>query len=342
MLRIVYAGSPEISSIPLKNLLQDGSHKIVAVLTNPPSSKGRHGTLVPTPVETVAREYNETVCVKTSGSSIEILTPEHLDSEVRSKIALLKPDILVCFAYGKIFGPKFMELFPLGGINLHPSLLPKYRGCAPVPASILNMDEKTGFTIQRIVQEMDAGNILLQTCFNIEKTDNSETILNKAANEGAGLFLKALESIENGTASQIEREQDSTQATYCRLLEKEDGKIDWNESALKIDAKIRSFYPWPGAFSSVNGLMLKIHRACVYDIELENSVRGVASAQVATFAKSNIPGSVIGKDKKFGILVQTGNGILALQNIQLEGKKALEWQDFLNGNKDFIGSRCGT
>lgn len=329
MLRIVYAGSPEIASIPLKGLLEDGTHRIVAVLTNPPSRKSRHGDLVPTPVEQVARDF----CAQNQLEEKPlIITPEHLDSEVREKIAELKPDILVCFAYGKIFGPKFMELFPMGGINLHPSLLPKYRGCAPVPATLLNMDEKTGFTIQRISQEMDAGNILLQTCFEIKKTDNSETLLNQAAQEGSSLFLKVLNQLENGTFT--ETEQDSTQATYCRLLEKEDGKIDWNESAEKINAKIRAFYPWPGAFTVANGNILKIHRACVFECD----INAVLADAAKTSGKISIPGTVLSSDKKYGILVLTGDGILAVQKLQWQTRKAMEWKDFLNGSKGFIGS----
>ena len=353
-MRIVYAGSPEIASIPLKGLLEDGRHKIVAVLTNPPSRKGRHGELVPTSVEQVARDFcaqNQVAAEQNQISSAQnqtgglqnvdraspvILTPEHLDSEIRSKIASLKPDILVCFAYGKIFGPKFMELFPLGGINLHPSLLPKYRGCAPVPATLLNMDKETGFTVQRIVQEMDAGNIIVQTRFNIEETDNSETILNRAANEGTGLFLEALRQIEDGTALQNEREQDSTQATYCRMLEKSDGKIDWNQSAAQIDAKIRAFYPWPGAFTHVNENVLKIHSASVF----KGNEKAVLDSAMDSGIKIQA-GRVLCFDKKCGFLVQTGNGILVLRFLQWQTKKVMNWKDFFNGNKNFVGCLCG-
>nr|MCR5698986.1 methionyl-tRNA formyltransferase [Treponemataceae bacterium] len=162
--------------------------------------------------------------------------------------------------------------------------------------------------------------------------DNSETLLNQAGSEGASLFLKVLDELEKGTFT--ETEQDSTQATYCRLLEKEDGKIDWNQSAAQIDAKIRAFYPWPGAFTEANGNTLKIHRACVF----EGDVNAVLAAAASATGKISIPGTVLSSDKKYGILVQTGNGILALQKLQWQTKKAMEWKDFLNGSKDFIGS----
>ena len=257
MLRIVYCGSPEIASIPLKELFESETHEIVAVITNPPSKKGRKGDLIPTPVEMVARDF------QSQGKSVEILTPEKLDASVREKISSLNPDILVCFAYGKIFGPKFLELFPLGAINLHPSLLPKYRGCAPVPASILNQDKITGITIQRLVQQMDAGDILLQKELIIQEDDNSETILNKAASQGGKLFLEVLNQIETKTEKPVP--QDESQATYCRMLEKEDGKIDWSKSAKEIDAKIRAFYPWPGAFTKVGENILKIHSCSIFE-----------------------------------------------------------------------------
>ncbi|MBQ1198092.1 MAG: methionyl-tRNA formyltransferase, partial [Spirochaetaceae bacterium] len=291
MLKIVYCGSPEIAALPLKELFEDKTHQIVAVLTNPPSMKGRKGDLVPTPVEMVAREF------QAQGRNVEILTPEKLDSSVREKISSLNPDILVCFAYGKIFGPKFLELFPMGAINLHPSLLPKYRGCAPVPAAILNQDKITGITIQRLVQQMDAGDILLQKELVIQDDDNSETVLNKASSQGGKLFLEVLNQIENKTEKPVP--QDESQATYCRMLEKEDGKIDWSKSANEIDAKIRAFYPWPGAFTKVGENILKIHSCSVFDMEkfeTTNITVADCSVQKLSSISGKIPGTVLGVD----------------------------------------------
>lgn len=320
MLRIVYAGSPDVSALPLKEMFAEKKHEIVAVITNPPSTKGRKGDLIPTPVEQVALEE------KKNNPLLEILTPDKLDSSVRDQISALNPDILVCFAYGKFFGPKFMSLFRLGGINLHPSLLPKYRGCAPVPAAILNQEKETGITIQRIAQEMDVGNILLQEILPIEKNDNSETLLNKVSKRGCSLITQVLDLLEQN--KQIEKPQDSSVASYCGMLEKEDGLIDWTKSANEIDAKIRAFYPWPGAFTTVNGIVLKIHSSGIYEGETQN-------------LPSKEPGAVLGIDKKQGILIQTGNGVLYLTKLQWQAKKAMEWKDFLNGSKDFCESICG-
>lgn len=194
-MKILYAGSPDISVIPLRHLVEENNHQLVGVLTNPPSSQGRSKTPIATPVAQYAQ-----------GIGIPVLEPEKLTAEVREAVAQLQPDILVCFAYGKIFGPKFMALFPQGGINIHPSLLPKYRGCAPVPAAILNQESETGVSIQRIAQEMDTGNILCQKVISLNGTENSQTLLEKASFLGAEMVAEVLENISCGKVTEIEQD----------------------------------------------------------------------------------------------------------------------------------------
>ena len=319
-MNILYAGSPDISAKVLEDLYllteNNPDFNIVGVLTNPPSAKGRHKELVPTEVAQIAIKYQ-----------LPVLEPEKLDADLREKVRALNPDILVCFAYGKLFGPKFMALFPQGGINLHPSLLPKYRGCAPVPAAILNQEEETGITVQKLALEMDSGDVLLQVKIPLDFTETSESLLNDAANRGGELFYKVLCDIRDGKANGVP--QDSSQATYCEMLKKEDGLIDWAKSAKEISAKIRAYYPWPSSFTVYKDLQLKIHRATVFQGEYS----GEASSE------NSVPGTVLGLDKKSGILIQTGDGILAVENLQLQAKKAMDFKDFLNGNKDFIGSK---
>ena len=319
-MNILYAGSPDISAKVLEDLYllteNNPDFNIVGVLTNPPSAKGRHKELVPTEVAQIAIKYQ-----------LPVLEPEKLDADLREKVRALNPDILVCFAYGKLFGPKFMALFPQGGINLHPSLLPKYRGCAPVPAAILNQEEETGITVQKLALEMDSGDVLLQVKIPLDFTETSESLLNDAANRGGELFYKVLCDIRDGKANGVP--QDSSQATYCEMLKKEDGLIDWTKSAKEISAKIRAYYPWPSSFTVYKDLQLKIHRATVFQGEYSG----------ADSSENSVPGTVLGLDKKSGILIQTGDGILAVENLQLQAKKAMDFKDFLNGNKDFIGSK---
>ncbi len=323
-MKILYAGSPEQSAAVLKNLSSFdscGSERleIVGVLTNPPSAKGRHGDLTPTPVAAVAEELG-----------IPVLTPAHLDSAAREQVAALNPDILVCFAYGRIFGPKFMALFEKGGINLHPSLLPKYRGCAPVQAAILACEKETGITVQRVAQEMDSGDILIQEKRVLDGTENAESFLNRVGDEGAGLLKQALDMIASGNDSGVPQKNED--ATYCTMLKKEDGAIDWTMSARRIDAQIRAFYPWPLAFTQgdCNGTMttLRIHEAAVYDGNLPD---GASDAE---------PGTVLAADKKLGILIQTGDGVLAVKKLQWQAKKAMNSTDFMNGTRNFVGTRC--
>ena len=189
---------------------------------------------------------------------------------------------------------------------------------------------------------MDAGDILLQKELPIEKDDNSETVLNKASSQGGKLFLEVLNQIENKTENPVP--QDESQATYCRMLEKEDGRIDWSKSANEIDAKIRAFYPWPGAFTNVSENVLKIHSCEVFDqekFETTNVTVADGSVQKLSLISGKIPGTVLGVDKSCGILVQTGNGILVLKNLQWQAKKAMNWKDFMNGSKQFCHCICG-
>lgn len=322
MLNVVYAGSPDISALPLTELVKSGICHVVAVLTNPPSPQGRSKALVPTPVALAASEISTTVA---SAADIAILTPQKLDEALRNQIAALKPDLLVCFAYGKIFGPKFLSLFPMGGINLHPSLLPRHRGCAPVPAAILAQDKQTGITIQRIGLEMDAGNILLQEVIELTGKETSESLLSDVSARGGKLLAKVINTLDKAKEKDCpvdEIIQDGSKATYCTMLQKSDGQIDWRENATSIDAKIRAFYPWPGAFTTSNGVTLRLHASSVYN----------------TDDVGKEPGLVLGSDKKNGILIQTGKGVIAVSNLQWQAKKAMNWKDFLNGSHNFIGT----
>jgi len=316
VLRVLYAGSPDISATVLKDLVDSGKVCIVGVLSNAPSAKGRHKTLESTPVVAVA--HLENLCV---------IEPEKLDGSVREQIAALKPDIIVCFAYGKLFGPKFMALFPLGGINLHASLLPKHRGCAPAPAAILAGDSETGATVQRIAPEMDRGDILLQHTITLDGSENSEDILQSLTLMGTDMLLEVLVALESGKERAVAQKE--ADASYCTMLKKEDGLIDWTRTAVDVSAQVRAMYPWPGAFTYLDGALLSIHHAQVFDF--------VDSVYVAGHS---VPGTVLGVDKECGILVQTGKGILAVQNLQKQGKKAMHWKDFINGMQNLIGACC--
>ncbi|MCL2192699.1 MAG: methionyl-tRNA formyltransferase [Treponema sp.] len=313
MLRVLFAGSPAIAVPALEALVADGV--LVGLLTNPDSPRGRSGKPEPTECS-VALERGQTL-------PIPVLKLEKLDSAAREQVEALKPDILVSFAYGKIFGPKFLGLFPMGGINIHPSLLPKYRGPTPIPAAILNRETETGITIQRLAAEMDSGDILAQETVPLDGRETTESLSLTMAKKAAELLPPLLSRLALG--NQQERPQDHGAASYCSLIAKADGLIDWNMSAKEIDARIRAFTPWPLSWTMHGDLQLLILKAQALGSD-GNEAR---------------PGEVLGKDKNKGILIQTGEGILAVSELQYRTKKALEWKAFLNGARNFIGERLG-
>ena len=314
-MKILYAGSPQAAAVTLKILIEkqkECGFEIAGVLSNPPTAKGRHKTPTPTPVASLAEEYH-----------LPVFTPEHLDAQAREQIAPLEADLLVVFAYGHIFGPKFMALFPMGGINLHPSLLPKYRGCTPVPAAILNRDAKTAATIQYVSPKMDEGNILAQQFIELDGTETGEGLLLKSAEIGAELFCNLLSKnhLPAGTPQQGE-------ASYTKIITKEDGKINWSESANVIEAKIRAYYLDPGCWCLEKGEPLKILGA-TFIPQSDDRASGYVTepcGQVVQFVKSE------------GIYIKTGDGLLCVKELQRQGKKAMGYKDFMNGAKDFIGT----
>ena len=313
MIRILFAGSPEAAKKTLEILSGAQSEcgfEIAGVLSNPPSAKGRHKDLIPTPVAALAES-----------AGIPVLTPAHLDAAAREAVSPLKADLLVCFAYGHIFGPKFLELFPLGGINLHPSLLPKYRGCTPVPAAILNRDKQTAVTIQTLGLKMDEGDILAQTVVDLNGTETGESLLNYSAEEGAKLILEVIK-ICSSEGKLPEGRPQSGEASYTGIITKEDGRINWTESAEIIDAKIRAYYPEPGCWCVENGQTLRILEARIYTGDTEDAKAGT----VLAFSKAD------------GILIKTGNGVLAVRKLQRQGKNAMDHKNFMNGARNFIGT----
>ncbi|MGI5098013.1 methionyl-tRNA formyltransferase [Treponema socranskii] len=319
MIRVLYAGSPEASAKML-SLLFDGAdgYEIAGVLSNPPSAQGRHKTPAATAVARFAEERG-----------IPLFTPEHLNAASREEIASILPDILVCFAYGHIFGPKFLSLFPLGAVNLHPSLLPKYRGPAPVNAAILNRDTKTAVTVQTISLAMDEGDILAQEIIELGGTETAGSLLDHCAVRGAEIIKKLLgECASNGKLS--EGKKQAGEASYTKIITKDDCRIDWMKTAAEIDAKIRAYFPEPGAWTEENGSPLRILSARVVEDEKPPMTKTAASPE--------IPGTVFSFDKKRGILVQTGSGILAVTELQRQGKKALDAQSFINGARNFVGT----
>jgi len=330
-MRIVFAGSPLIA-VPSLNSVADLSlnaagFTLSAVITKPDSARGRSKTPIPTEIALACADFSEKFRGKEL-DPIKIFKPEQLDGAFTGEIKQLKPDLLVSFAYGKIFPPDFLSVFPLGGINIHPSLLPAYRGATPIPQAILNRDTKTGITIQYIDARTDCGDIILQEEIALDFSETTESLSETVAEKSPPLLLEALRLIKDGAATR--RKQDEIYASYCALKKKSDGIIDWKQSAEEIDARVRAFYPYPLSQTAHNGKELYIIKGKIYPAGL-----GAPAIEPGSAA----PGAVLALDKKNGILIQTGKGIYCAEVLQYKTKKALDYKAFANGARDFIGSR---
>ena len=293
-------GTPEFS-VPALKALQENQYDILTAVTQPDRPKGRGRRLVPPPVKEVATTLGCPVL-----QPLRIKEPWFIE-----KIIALDPDLFVVVAYGRILPGAFLSIPRLGAINIHPSLLPKYRGPAPVQWSIINGEQETGVTTMWMDEGMDTGDILLSSRVPIRPDDTSGSLHRRLADVGAQLLIETLTRLKSGDL--VGKPQDKSGATYAPLLKKEGGRIDWTKDAKSVDAFIRGMTPWPGAFTFIFGKRLKILKA----EDLRKSTR-------------KKPGSVLeGFPGDFN--VATGRGTLALKEVQLESAKRLRIEDFLRG-----------
>ncbi|MDR2159157.1 MAG: methionyl-tRNA formyltransferase [Treponema sp.] len=326
-MRVLFAGSPGIAVPSLRAIAGGAEVELAGVLTNADSRQGRGGGTEPTGVGALAAILAEEY--RRGGKEFVLFKPLKLDAAFRGAVAARHFDLLVSFAYGRIFGPKFLALFPLGGINVHPSLLPKYRGPSPITAAILGGDRETGITIQTLAAETDSGDILAQERFPLTGRETAAGLGQRAAEKAALMLPPLLEGIARGTVKG--RPQDHARASYCSLITKEEGLVDWTMGAPEIDARIRAFTPWPLCRTIHGGQELYLLQARPYG----------GTAFPASGAAGTAPGTVLGVDTGWGILIQTGDGILAAERLQYRARKALGWKDFLNGARAFTGSLLG-
>lgn len=307
-LKIVFMGTPDFA-VPALNALVRADYDILLVVTQPDRPKGRGKKLSPPPVREKAEEYG-----------IKVYQPENMKGEEQYEILkALNPDAFVVVAYGHILPVRILEIPRLGPINIHASLLPKYRGAAPIQWSIINGDKKTGITTMFMEKGMDTGAILLQDETEIKAEDTSESLHDRLSEMGARLVVKTLEGLENGVIKPVA--QDHEKSTLAPMLKKELGRIKWNESASVIDCLIRGVTPWPGAFTEFEGAVYKIITA--KPVSLGNSD-----------AK---PGEVV-SDSRSELIIRAGDGAISVTQIQGVSGKRLAIKDFLAGNRIPKGS----
>jgi methionyl-tRNA formyltransferase len=305
-LRVVFMGSPGFA-VPSLEYLVLGGYEIAAVYTQPDRMGGRGRSLATSPVKQAALALGLT-----------LVQPESLkDHEAVKQLAGYKPDIIVVAAFGQLLPKTVLELPKLGCLNVHPSLLPRFRGASPVAAAILAGEAFSGVSIMLLDEGMDSGPVLARAQVPIADSDTTASLGAKLSLVGAGLLGEVLVGWIRGELRP--QPQDEAQATYCQPITKDEGEIDWQLSAIDIWRRVRAFYPWPGCFTRWRGKTLKIIEAMPLSPQ--------------TNAKA---GEVVALDSGFGI--GTGDGLLNILRVQLEGKQALSAAEFLRGQRDFIGS----
>ena len=320
-MKILYCGSPKIACDALEILSMCEEIQIGGVLTNPATPQKRGKILQDTAVFQTAQKIRET-----RGMDFSIWTPEKLDENFCSQIRDENFDLLVCFAYGKIFKKAFLDLFALGGINFHPSLLPRHRGPSPIPAAIMAGDEKTGVTVQRLAEKMDSGNILLQKEFPLNGTETAASVMDSVAKMAGDCLVEVILQLMDGTQREVPQNED--EATFCHLLRREDGKIDWAKTSKEIDGQIRGLNPAPVAFTNLKDRLLFIHDTTIFH------------GDDALLAGKR-PGEILSFDKKNGVLIKAGDGAIAAKTLQWQQKNPLNFKDFANGNGRILGEILG-
>jgi methionyl-tRNA formyltransferase len=305
--RIIFFGTPSFAVPFLQNLLQ-GPDEVVAVVTQPDREKGRGRKVIPSPVKELSLKHE-----------LLILQPERVKEEVfQKRLRDFRADLFVVVAFGQILPKSLLQIPRYGAVNVHASLLPKYRGAAPIAWAILKGEERTGVTTMMIDEGMDTGDILLQTEIQIEREETGETLHEKLASLGVQLLMETVKEMKAGNVRPIP--QDHSKATYAPPLKKEDGRIDWRKEAKEINRQVRAFNPWPGAFTNWEGRLLKIYKGEVR----EGTPTGGA-------------GTVTWMGSDF-IELETGKGHFLVREVQLEGKRRMNIREFLSGHPIPVGT----
>jgi methionyl-tRNA formyltransferase len=302
---VVFFGTPQFAVPTLRRLLSS-PHSVAGVITQPDRPRGRGQKITHAPVKALALERG-----------IPVYQPERLKPpEVADALRAWRADLGVVAAYGRIIPEHLLTIPRFGMLNVHASLLPKYRGAAPVHRAVINGDTQTGVTIMRVVKELDAGGMFAKVTRPIGPDETSDVVETALADLGAELLVTVVDELVPGTAR--EEPQDETQATYAPRLTKEEGLIDWTQSASQVHNRVRGLYPWPHAYTFFKGTRLSV-------------LRSVVAARNAG-ASSTSPGTIVGVTSE-AIQVATGDGELAILDVQPEGRRSMRAHDFLLGHR---------
>jgi methionyl-tRNA formyltransferase len=301
-MRIVFIGAGEIG-VPTLQALLKSEHEVVGVVTQPDKPVGRSQLIEPPPIKKALR-----------GTKIAVLQPARIkDRQAIEEIRALKPDVIVVMAYGQILPRGVLEIPKIACLNLHASLLPRWRGAAPIQAAIAAGDRKTGITVMYMDEGLDTGDILLKRAINILPSDTGGALHDRLAGVAPETLLESLDLLAEGKAPRTA--QDNSLATFAPKLKREDGNIDWSDTADAIDRKIRAFNPWPGAFMTIEA----------------NGMRSLKIFSATVVALRGTPGKILHSEKE--LVVAAGKDALSLGDVQLEGKRRMTALEFLRGHR---------
>lgn len=304
-MRIVFAGTPDFAATALKALLEAG-YNLVGVYSQPDRPAGRGRKLMPSPVKQVALD-----------AGIPVFQPVSLKpDDAQQELAALKPDVMIVAAYGLILPKAVLDIPTHGCLNIHASLLPRWRGAAPIQRAIAAGDPETGITIMQMDEGLDTGDMLLKTSTPIHADDTGGSLHDRLADMGGKAIVEALAQLVN---SELAPEpQNDADANYAHKLSKEEGHIDWSRSAIEIERLIRAFNPWPGTFTDLGEQRIRLHQASALDQ-----------------SSDKLPGTVISRERE-GVEVACGTGTLKITSVQLPGSKAQSISDLINGGKQVL------
>lgn len=299
-MKIVYLGTPDFAVLPLKKIF-DAGYEILGVVTQPDKAVGRKQILTPSPVKQTALELG-----------LKVLQYDKIRDEGVEDLKTLKPDLMVTCAYGQILSQEILDIPTLGTINIHASLLPKLRGSSPIQWSIINGDEITGITIMMTELGIDTGDIILKKELTIGTDETAGELFDRLSVLGADAIIEALELFKNNKV--VKTPQNHSEATFTKMLKKEFGKIDFNNDAKDIHNLVRGLNPWPIAFTSLNGEVIKIYKTKV--------IKG-----------EDVPGKIVKCDEKNGLIIACKKDFIEVLELQRAGGKRMNAKDFLRGFK---------
>ena len=326
-MKIVFFGTPQFAVPSLEKLLYHPSFEVLAVVTQPDKPRGRGNKITPTPTKNIAISHN-----------LPVWQPQRIkkDAETLTQLREIGADVFVVVAYGQILSPEILDMPPLGCVNVHGSILPKYRGAAPIQWSICNGEKQTGIATMLMDAGMDTGAMLLKATTPIGLLDNAHDLGERLAVIGADLLVETLLKLESGEVEPIA--QDNSQATYAPLIKKEDYLLDWTKSAIQLHNQIRGLYP--NSIAYFRKQQLKITATAPLDSAYADELPTDLKDKLPVDSRlSDNPGEIVSILKGIGAIAQTGNGLLLLREVQLAGKRPQSGWDFVNGMRLTVGEK---